>query len=74
MVRLDRTICALFITLVVIAASALAACHDIDEPPPLPPLDPRAPLDAGADAPAEDGATFGQAELRPKPRPDGPMT
>lgn len=41
-----------------IGALAAAACNDMDEPPPLPPLDPNAPVDAGPDA-APDAAPDG---------------
>jgi hypothetical protein len=52
----------------VMIAVAIAACRDIDEPPPLPVLDPDAPLDGGTDAPA-DGGLAGYTVRREKPFP-----
>jgi len=35
---------------VALAVLAMVACRDVDEPPPMPVLDPDAPLDGGMDA------------------------
>jgi hypothetical protein len=47
MVRMVRT--AFVLLMAAVVGLAVAACRDIDEPPPIPVLDPNAPVDGGTD-------------------------